>query len=87
MYWSVEGDEKLYGYFACSNCEVNIGKAVEQEETLCDEVEAVREFTYVGDRVSAGGVCEASMSARLDMGWLSLRNVVSCCMERGFLYS
>ena len=31
---------------------------MEQEEKLCDEVETVREFTYLGDRVSAGGACE-----------------------------
>ena len=30
---------------------------MEQEEKLCDEVETVREFTYVGDRVSVGGGC------------------------------
>ena len=26
---------------------MNIGEAVEQEEKLCDEVEKVREFTYL----------------------------------------
>ena len=30
-------------------------EAVEQEERLCEEVETVREFTYLGHRVSAGG--------------------------------
>ena len=29
--------------------------AVEQEDKLCDEVENVREFTYLGDNVSVGG--------------------------------
>ena len=42
----------------CRRCEGNIGEVVEQEERLCDEVETVREFTYLGDRVSAGGGCE-----------------------------
>ena len=42
----------------------NIGKAVEQEETLCDDVEAVMKFAYDGDRVSAGGVCEAAVTAK-----------------------
>ena len=37
---------------------------MEQEEKLCDEVETVKEFTYVGDRVSAGGGCEAAVTAR-----------------------
>ena len=30
----------------------------------CDEVETVREFTYLGDRASAGGGREASVTAR-----------------------
>ena len=37
---------------------------MEQEETLCDEVETVWEFIYCGDRVSAGGGCEAAVTAR-----------------------
>ena len=41
-----------------------LGEAVEQEENMCDEVEIVREFAYLGDRVSACG------------GWLSLGSVV-----------
>ena len=47
----------------CRKCEGNIGEAVEQEEKLRDEVETVREFTYFGDRVSAGGGCEAAVAA------------------------
>ena len=34
-------------------------EAMEQEDSLCDEVETAREFPYLGDRVSADGVCEA----------------------------
>ena len=37
---------------------------MEQEEILFDEAEAVREFTYLGDRVSAGGGHETAMNAR-----------------------
>ena len=33
----------------CRKCEENIGEAVEQEEKLCDEVERVQKFTYLGD--------------------------------------
>ena len=32
----------------------NIAETVEQEETLCGEVETVRVFTYLDDKVSAG---------------------------------
>ena len=36
---------------------------MEQEEKLC-EVETVEEFTYHGDKVSAGGRCESAVTAR-----------------------
>ena len=49
---------------------------MEQEKKLCDEVETVREFTYLGDRVSAGGGCEAAVTARTRCGWLKLSE---CC--------
>ena len=55
---------KFYGNFTCLGCEGNIGEAVEQEEKLSDEVETVREFTYLGGRMSAGGQCEAAVTAR-----------------------
>ena len=56
--------------FTCRRCEGNIGEAVEQEEKLCDEVETVSVFTYVGDMVSAGGGCEAAVIARTRCGWV-----------------
>ena len=37
---------------------------VEQEDKLCDEMEAARDFTYLGDRMSAGGGCEVAVTAR-----------------------
>ena len=49
--------------FTCRKYEGNIGETLEQEEKLCDEVETVREFSYLGDRVSAGGGCEAAVTA------------------------
>ena len=36
---------------------------MEQEVKLSDGVETVREFTYLDDRVSAGGGCEAAVTA------------------------
>ena len=52
----------------CRKCDGDIGEAVKQEERLCDEVETEREFTYLGDRVSAGGGCEAAVTARTRCG-------------------
>ena len=50
--------------FISRKCEGNIGEAVEQEEKLCDKVETLRESIYLGDRVRAGGGCEAAVTAR-----------------------
>ena len=41
---------------------------MEQEEKVCDEVEAVQDFIYLGDRVSAGGGCEAAVTVRARCG-------------------
>ena len=43
---------------------------MEQEVRLCDEAETVSEFTYLGDRVSAGAGCEAAMMARARCWWV-----------------
>ena len=55
---------KFYENFACGKREGHIGEVVEQEVELCDGVETVREFTYLGDRVGAGGGCEAAVTVR-----------------------
>ena len=49
---------------AWRKCEMNTGEAVEQEEKIYDGLETVREFTYLGDSVGAGGGCRAAMTAR-----------------------
>ena len=46
---------------------------MEQEEKLCDEVETVRELTYLGDRADAGGGCEAAVTVITRCGWAKLR--------------
>ena len=57
---------------------------MEHEVKLCDEVETVSEFTYLSDRVSAGGGCEAAVTVRTRCG-LSFLSAVRCCMAEYFL--
>ena len=47
--------KKFSRNFTCRKCEGNITEGVEQEESLCVELETVREITYLGYRVNAGG--------------------------------
>ena len=42
---------------------------MEQREALRNEVETVKEFTYLDDRESAGGGCEAVVTAGTRYGW------------------
>ena len=51
----------------------NIEKAVEQEEKLSDEMESVRELTYLGDKMSIVGGYEAVETVRGSCGWVKVR--------------
>ena len=57
---------------------------MEQEVKLCDKVETVSEFTYLGDRVSASGGCEAAVTARTRCGWAELRECGELLYGRRF---
>ena len=46
---------------------------MEQEEKLCDEVETVRKFAYLVDRVGAGGGSEKAVTAGIRCGWVEFR--------------
>ena len=69
---------------ACRKCKGNIEETVGKEVKLCDEVETVREFTYLGDRVSAGGGCEAAVTARMRCGWVKFRECGELLCGRRF---
>ena len=51
---------------------------------LCDEVESVGEFTYLGDRVSASGGCEVAVTARTICGCVELRECGEMLYGRRF---
>ena len=42
-------------------------------EKLCDEVETVNGFCYLGDRLNAIGGCEAAVTARVRIDWVRFR--------------
>ena len=47
-------------------------------------MEAVTEFTYFGVRMSAGGVCVMSVTARTRCGWVKLRECSELLYGRRF---
>ena len=68
-----KGNTKVLKKSTCRKCEGNTGEAVEQEEKSCDEAKTVKEFTFLGDKVSAGRGCEAAVTVRTRCGWAKHR--------------
>ena len=62
-------------------CEESGGKAMHQEERLCSEMQYlfiyniyhIHKYTYLGNRVSMDGECEAEITARTWCKWDELR--------------
>ena len=46
---------------------------VDSIKKLCDEVETVNGFCYLGDRLNASGGCAAAVTARARIGWVRFR--------------
>ena len=63
--------------FLCGRCKKQADGFMDSVEELCEEVETVTGFCYLGDRVNAGGGCEAAVTARARIGWVKFRE----CME------
>ena len=61
-------------FFVCNMCDKAInGAGEEQQEVMCDEVETVKEFCYLGNRLNASGGCEVAVTARTRLGWKKFR--------------
>ena len=51
---------------------------------LFEEMETVRGFCYLGDRVNAGGGCEAAVTARARIGWVKFKECGELLNSRSF---
>ena len=70
--------------FSCRRCE-DIGDGKEESvEVWCDEVETVKSFCYVGDRLNASGGCETTVTARVRIGWMKFRECGELLLGRRF---
>ena len=52
-------------HFVCSRCRGIMKGAVDLIEKLCNEVEIVNGFCYLGDKLNASGGCEAIARVRI----------------------
>ena len=75
--------QKLQGILHAGNVK---GILVRQwsRKKRCDKVEAMRKFTYLGDRVSVVGGCEAAVTGRTRCGWVKFRECNELLYGRRF---
>ena len=64
---------KLAMHFVGFKCKGIMEGTMDSIEKLCDEVETVNGFCYLGDRLNASGGCEAAVTARVRIGWVRYR--------------
>ena len=57
-------------FFGCCKHEkATNGTGEVQQEVICDEVETVKGFCYLGNRLNISGGCEAAVTSRTRVGW------------------
>ena len=85
-------------HFVCLKCKGIMEGMVDVIEKLCDEVETVNGFCYLGEGLNRSGGCEATFTARVIFrkngvlllgSRISLRmkgKVYCCCRRSAILY-
>ena len=59
--------------FLCGRCKKQDDGLVEPVEEMCEEVDTVRGFSYLGNRVNASGGFEAAVTARARIEWVKFK--------------
>ena len=60
-------------HFVCRRCTYVGGGTKKPVEVLCDEVETVKRFCYIGYRLNISGGCETAVTSRVKIGWMTFR--------------
>ena len=68
MCQSEKGDSKVFKKYYMQKMSREYWRGSGAGKKLCDKVETVRKFTYLGDRVCESGGCEAAVTARTRCG-------------------
>ena len=54
------------------------------DETLCEGVETVSKFSYLGDKLNANGGCDTAVIAKTRIGWMKFRECSEILKGRRF---
>ena len=70
--------------FVCRRC-TDVGDGTEKPvEVLCDEVETVKGFCYLRDKLNASGGCETAVTSKVRIGWIKFRECGELLRGRKF---
>ena len=61
--------------FVCTSCTTLDEDDVESIKNLCDGVETVNEFCYLGDKLKTSGGWEAAVTAGMRIEWIAWKNI------------
>ena len=70
--------------FVCRICTDVEDGTKEPVEVLCDEVETVKVFCYLGDRLNASDGCDTAVTSRIRIGWMKFRECGELLRARRF---
>ena len=71
-------------HFVCRRC-TDVGDGMKEPvELLCDEVETVKGFCYLGDRLNASGGYKTAVTSRVRIGWMKFRECGELLRGRKF---
>ena len=74
-------------FLVCSKCnKATSGVGEVQQNIMCDEVETVKGFCYLGDRLNASGGCAAAVTAGTRLGWKKFRECGEILFGKRFLF-
>ena len=71
--------------FVCGRCKKQVDGFVEPVKELCEEVEMVRCFCYLGDRVNVSGGCKAAVTAKVRIRWVKFKECRELLNSKRFL--
>ena len=71
--------------FVCSKCnKATDGAGEVQQEVMCNEVETVKGFCYLGNKLSASKRCKAEITSWTRVGWKQFRECVKILFGKRF---
>ena len=75
---------KVSAKLASLNCKSSTNFSARPVESLCDGIETVHSFLYLGSKVDFSGDCETAVTARMRSGWAKFKECRDILLSKSF---